>query len=283
MASNALPTADCDQERQHVAQSCPELDPSCLQAQQLLDQGLGETLLVTIGGKQYVLKKIDYSDQAAQEAQRLIDLPYSPYLVCYLARFKLDGKLGILSEYVQGVALDKLIPQLQQTGQTEPDQVIKAIVGTALKALQHLHSNGIAFRDLKPAHVFAFQDQCKLVDIGLKAYECSAQWPNTTTRYMAPELLQSCLNGTAQPDMQKADIWSLGLVMAELVTLNPLALLQGPNRADFYQQQQALPSKLQAWRTSPRAELQAIAQMLTLDPAQRPSAAQLLQQYFPGL
>lgn len=93
-----------------------------------------------------------------------------------------------------------------------------------LCALEHLHSNMIVYRDLKPEHVMIdYQGHCKLVDFGF-AKRFVKQGTNGgmnqmktytncgTPDYIAPEVLRGV--GTSF----EADIWSLGVFICELIS-----------------------------------------------------------------
>ncbi|MDB5220287.1 MAG: Protein kinase, partial [Myxococcaceae bacterium] len=103
------------------------------------------------------------------------------------------------------------------------DYVMQALVGVAAA-----HSHGIAHRDLKPANLFRVQTPgqpplIKVLDFGvakaLRGLELD-RGPQTSTSalmgtppYMAPEQLRSSKRIDA-----RADIWSLGVVLYELLT-----------------------------------------------------------------
>ena len=91
-------------------------------------------------------------------------------------------------------------------------------------ALAYLHSKGILYRDLKPGNIgFDAEGDVKIFDFGLsrempkfatdmdEVYEMSGKIG--TQRYMAPEV---CLQ---EPYNQKADVYSLSLVMWEMLSL----------------------------------------------------------------
>merc|ERR1719329_2015824 len=93
-----------------------------------------------------------------------------------------------------------------------------------LTALSYCHGRGVAHRDIKPENMmltctpqFLRSPDCKLIDFGL------AGMPKTkgsalledcvgTAQYMAPEVI------TFKPYTAKADVWSVGITVAELLT-----------------------------------------------------------------
>ena len=92
-----------------------------------------------------------------------------------------------------------------------------------LKGLKILHDQRILHRDLKCANIFLTKDgQVKLGDLNVsKVAKKGLLYTQTGTPYYAsPEVWQD------KPYDKKSDIWSLGCVLYEIVTLKP------PFRAD---------------------------------------------------
>mmetsp|Transcript_33011 Transcript_33011/g.53603 ORF Transcript_33011/g.53603 Transcript_33011/m.53603 type:complete len:998 (+) Transcript_33011:94-3087(+) len=87
--------------------------------------------------------------------------------------------------------------------------------------LKVMHSHGVLHRDLKPANIFLDKNgNTKIGDFGIsKALERENETTRTyigTKLYMAPEVVMHKPYGT------KCDIWGLGCVMLELVTMQVL-------------------------------------------------------------
>ncbi|XP_009794518.1 cyclin-dependent kinase F-4-like [Nicotiana sylvestris] len=96
------------------------------------------------------------------------------------------------------------------------------------QGLAYMHQRGYFHRDLKPENLLVSKDTIKIADFGL-AREINSQPPYTeyvsTRWYRAPEvLLQSPIYGPA------VDMWAMGAIMAELLTLRPL--FPGSSEAD---------------------------------------------------
>ena len=93
------------------------------------------------------------------------------------------------------------------------------------QALDYAHEEHIIHRDIKPSNIFLMADGT-VGDFGIsKVLDAAAGQNQTTTaeadggrvgtkRYMAPEILDR------KDYSNKADIWSLGCVLFELLTLN---------------------------------------------------------------
>jgi serine/threonine protein kinase len=101
------------------------------------------------------------------------------------------------------------------------------------EALAHAHRQGILHRDIKPANLLLdAQGTVWVTDFGLATGEGMEELTNTgdvvgTLRYMAPERLEG--NGDA-----RADVYSLGLTLYELLTLRPA--FDAPDRAALVRQ-----------------------------------------------
>ncbi|KAH9854280.1 kinase-like protein [Lenzites betulinus] len=104
---------------------------------------------------------------------------------------------------------------------------VKSILYQSLSALAHVHSHGIAHRDIKPRNILLGADGClKLIDFGVswsKTADARDLWPEApgsmcfdvaTGPYRAPELLF----GPTTYDARATDLWSVGAVFAGFFT-----------------------------------------------------------------
>ncbi len=119
-----------------------------------------------------------------------------------------------------------------------------------ITGLEYLHNKNIAHRDLKPANILvcnqhysnpcliktdfktAYADcpiVCKLADFGLsRSLELQTKILMSKTQcigrgtleYMAPEIHLPKQSSVNQDDLKKSDIWSLGIVMHQMVNPN---------------------------------------------------------------
>lgn len=90
---------------------------------------------------------------------------------------------------------------------------IKSWMFMLLKGLKHMHDNYLMHRDLKPNNLLITEEGVlKLADFGLSRKITERMTPSAGTRwYRAPEMLL----GQTQYSF-KSDIWSAGMIMAEL-------------------------------------------------------------------
>ena len=118
-----------------------------------------------------------------------------------------------------------LASALEKSGPMSPAEASDAIID-ACHALSEAHARGMVHRDLKPANLFAVRTadgrtRVKVLDFGVsKVASHIRQLALTSTgtilgspHYMAPEQLRSAKGADA-----RADTWSLGVVIYELLT-----------------------------------------------------------------
>uniref|UniRef100_A0AC34F1K7 Mitogen-activated protein kinase n=1 Tax=Panagrolaimus sp. ES5 TaxID=591445 RepID=A0AC34F1K7_9BILA len=95
------------------------------------------------------------------------------------------------------------------------DDHIQFLVYQILRALKYIHSAGIIHRDLKPSNIAVNEDcELKILDFGLARHTEQEMTGYVATRwYRAPEIMLNWMHYT-----QTVDIWSVGCIMAELIT-----------------------------------------------------------------
>lgn len=125
-----------------------------------------------------------------------------------------NGKYFIVMEYVQGLTLKQLIKK--RGSLTLPE--VQDIMLQLTSAVAHAHESYIIHRDIKPQNVIILEDgRVKIMDFGIAVALNAGEFTQTnsvmgTVYYIPPEQA----NGGAAT--VKSDIYSLGILMYELVT-----------------------------------------------------------------
>jgi eukaryotic-like serine/threonine-protein kinase len=127
--------------------------------------------------------------------------------------FRMRGALFIIMEYVEGIDLYDL---LERSGSL-PGDVCAIVSLQVARALDYAHFRGVIHRDVKPANIIISKSgSVKLTDFGIARVESSDLTEVGiglgTPAYMSPEqILGERLD-------HRADIFSLGIVMYQMVT-----------------------------------------------------------------
>ncbi|RZF33801.1 hypothetical protein LSTR_LSTR013689 [Laodelphax striatellus] len=109
-----------------------------------------------------------------------------------------------------------------------PEVKVKNYLYQILKGINHLHVNGLFHRDIKPENILIKGDLIKIADLGSV---CGSFRHRPFTEYISTRWYRSpeCLLTCGYYD-SKMDIWSVGCVFFELLTLKPL--FPGSNELD---------------------------------------------------
>ncbi|MDD2440948.1 MAG: protein kinase, partial [Eubacteriales bacterium] len=127
-----------------------------------------------------------------------------------------DGELRyIVQEYVEGSTLKDLI----EVRGVLPWQLAVPLAIQIGLALEHAHRNGVVHRDIKPHNILITPDMtAKVTDFGIARAANSATITLTSgvtfgsVHYFSPEQARGSLVG------EKSDIYSLGIMLYEMVT-----------------------------------------------------------------
>jgi serine/threonine protein kinase len=155
-----------------------------------------------------------------REAQAVAQLHHTN-IVPIFAVGEHDGLPYFAMQYIRGSGLDH---RLETWRGSEPPRgqehwrFVARVGVQAAEALQYAHEQGILHRDIKPANLLLDEHQVVwITDFGLAKLAGREDLTNSgdvigTLRYLAPEALRG------QTD-QRSDIYSLGLTLYELLTL----------------------------------------------------------------
>lgn len=246
--------------------------------------GFGQVLKVKKKGdatdKVYAMKVMNKNKISGERqlqcliAEKNIMLNDNPFLVHLHFSFQSADQLFFVMDYIPGGDLAFHLEQRQQFNEKE----VRFLTAEIALALEHLHSCGIIYRDLKLENILIDGGgHVCLTDFGLSkeldSVDASTKTVCGTPTYLAPEIL------LGQPYTTLIDWWSVGVVMYELFTgMNPF------DAADF---QAVLTNILQSTiilpDAIPKEARELMEALLQRDPAKRmcagPTGSQEIQQH----
>lgn len=172
-------------------------------------------------GRFHVLKalKQEFVNQPFAEQmlhkEFVISYPLDHPHICRTLAEEMVPPLGrvIVQEYVDGINLR----QLMERGELTPGNA-RSLLTEVCSALSYLHSRQIIHRDLKPENIMVTRNgqHAKLIDFNLSDGDNFSQLKESagTRFYIAPEVVDA-----HTPADQRADIYSLGIVIGEMAEL----------------------------------------------------------------
>ncbi len=175
----------------------------------------------------YVLKQIPITEEDLNDTQNLNNIKneslilskiHSPYIVKFYDSFFHNNSLNIITEFcTSGDLCDYIQMYIQHKKKMSEKLIWKLFIQICL-GLHYLHNHKILHRDIKTKNIFLNEDfSVKIGDLGIaKILENTTSYAHTfigTPYYLSPELCKDL------PYNDKSDVWSLGCVLYEMVTL----------------------------------------------------------------
>jgi serine/threonine-protein kinase len=208
--------------------------------------GMAEIFLGRLTGprgfeKPVVIKRIlphlssrTFSEMFLDEARIVSDIRHPN--VVHVFDFGDEGGLFMVMEYLEGESVGGILRRLWATGRTLPPAAAAMIAAQACAGLHAAHelkdrqgrALRLVHRDVSPSNLFVTYDgHVKVLDFGVaKAHGMETRTETGQVRgknaYMSPE------QSLAQPMDRRSDLFSLGIVLFEMVTMRRLFQRENP-------------------------------------------------------
>ncbi|MGD2087866.1 MAG: protein kinase [Candidatus Aminicenantes bacterium] len=190
-----------------------------------------------------------------REAQAAAALNHPNIITIYEIN-EYEGQIYIAMEYVKGRTLKE---KVYEGAVASPLKIIEIldIAAQLLEALAKAHQAGIVHRDIKPQNIIIdCEARVKILDFGLAKLKGVSQLTKEsstlgTTHYISPE------QALAKDVDHRTDIWSLGVVLYEMIT-GQLPFKGEYEQSVLYSIMSEQPEPLTALRTGVPMELERI-------------------------
>jgi class 3 adenylate cyclase/tRNA A-37 threonylcarbamoyl transferase component Bud32 len=150
-----------------------------------------------------------------REAKSAASLSHDPNIVAIHDRGETqDGTYYLVMEYMEGGTLEDLI---QQEGSLSPERATEVALQVA-KALHVAHERGVIHRDIKPQNIILSKTgEAKVADFGIARAATATTMTQAgsvigSVHYISPE------QALGEPATPKSDLYSLGVVLYEMLT-----------------------------------------------------------------
>lgn len=232
-----------------------------------------------IDSKIYALKKVKLKNLKEKEKNnslseiRILASIKSPFIISYKEAFLTteDNTLNLVMEYADNGDLYQKIKYYKSKNLFFEEKDIWKIFIQITRGLKTLHALKILHRDFKSANIFLFKDgTAKIGDLNISKI-ITKGLGNTQTGtpyYASPEVWNN------SPYDLKSDIWSLGCILYEMLTLNP------PFHADNFDglYKKVMAGKYNKINSRYSEDMNELLQLLfKVNPRERPNCDELLK------
>mmetsp|Transcript_18128 Transcript_18128/g.27191 ORF Transcript_18128/g.27191 Transcript_18128/m.27191 type:complete len:935 (+) Transcript_18128:189-2993(+) len=176
-----------------------------------------------IDGRVFVMKTMNLARASQKRARyyynevQLLSKLRHPNIVTYVDSFHAGDQICIVMEYYKDGNLGTFIDRQRERKEVMSEAVVLTIFTQILFGVYFLHRKDIIHRDLKPKNIFINDNVVVVGDLGIsKALNSMNDFAKTfcgTPNYIAPELF------LRQKYSKKVDVWSLGCILCEMLSL----------------------------------------------------------------
>ncbi|KYQ91284.1 p21-activated protein kinase [Tieghemostelium lacteum] len=242
----------------------------------------GEVFVATSSknNKRVAIKKIEINNDNAKLLVTEIAIMKTSHhenIVNYIDSYIVnDRELWVAMEFMGGGCLTDILEAFETVKMSEAQ--IAYVARETLKALQYIHSLHRIHRDIKSDNILlGSEGSVKIADFGYAAQLTQKQQKRNTVvgtpYWMAPELIRGQDYGV------KVDIWSLGIMMMEMVEGEPPYMDFPPLRALFLITTKGIPPLKEQSKWS-KDFLDFFNKCLDINVQNRPGAIELLKHPF---
>ncbi|ELK41799.1 Stk1 family PASTA domain-containing Ser/Thr kinase [Brevibacillus agri] len=210
----------------------------------------------------------DFVNRFRREAQAVASLSHPNVVGVYDVGQEGDTHYMVM-EYIEGCTLKEVIIQ---RGALPVEEAVR-IAEQICDALDHAHQNQIIHRDIKPHNIMIGKNgRVKVTDFGIARAVTSATITHTnamlgSVHYFSPEQARGGITG------EKSDIYSLGIVLYEMVTGELPFSGDSPISVALKHLQEPLPEPRQVNPNIPQSVENVILKALVKDPFLRYASA----------
>ncbi|MEL6344750.1 MAG: tetratricopeptide repeat protein [Myxococcota bacterium] len=201
-----------------------------------------------------------------------------PNIVSLIELLELDGRPALLTEFIEGPTLHDLLAE-----RALREAQVDALAGGIFSGMDAVHAAGLVHRDLKTTNILLAPSTHgpvpKVADFGIARLIGSTPDQPALTQtgaalgtpaYMAPEQIRN-----AKHVDQTADVWSLGCILFEMATGEPV--FTGADTGEIMMSVLLGETRLERMAGLPDRWQAAISAALQTNPADRPQGCQALK------